>query len=289
MNSKAKVIVIIPARNEEKYLEKTLKSLENQSVPPERVIVVDDGSTDNTAQIVENYVSSTFKLILKKRPSRKKGKSLVGTPAISTTFNIGFKIASRYKFDYIMILGADTILEKDYIKKLLAEFQKDPSLAIASGQSRKMKINPNHARGSGRLIDGRFWKKYGERYPPIYGWEDDCLIYCQRIGLKVRSFNNIMFTSSRKDQGTIDFVNWGRAARAMKYHIIIAIMRSIRFVLFQRYGIKNSVRFMAGYLSKPVSERVGDIQKENRKFTRKYQIILIPKKSLSFLKKVILR
>ncbi len=49
-------VLITPARNEEAYIEKTLRSVVSQTVMPEQWVIVDDASTDSTAQLVENYV-----------------------------------------------------------------------------------------------------------------------------------------------------------------------------------------------------------------------------------------
>jgi len=281
------VLVVIPARNEEKTITSTLNALDFQTIPPKKVIIVDDGSKDNTVEILKNYKSRNYELIIKTRPERKSGKSVVGTPLLAETFNKGFQICSTFDYDYLLILGADIILEKRFIEKLLVEFSKDSSLAIASGQNILMVTNPMHARGAGRMIDYRFWKYYGERYPVIYGWEDDCLNQCRRIGLKVRHFAKIRYGSLRKAQGTIDFVNWGRAARAMRYHPVIAGMRAIRLSILQRYGIKALVRFIAGYLCSSPPETLTDSQRKNREFMRKFQLIQIPEKIIAIIENML--
>src|SRR6266480_5303813 len=50
-----KYVLITPAHNEEAFIEKTLASMVAQTVPPERWVIVDDGSMDHTAEIVEEY------------------------------------------------------------------------------------------------------------------------------------------------------------------------------------------------------------------------------------------
>jgi glycosyltransferase involved in cell wall biosynthesis len=275
---------VIPARNEKDNIVHTLDALNNQTLPPNKVIVVDDGSEDNTLEILNEYEAQNYRLIIRSREKRRGGKSLVGTPAIATTFNVGFKVAEKFEFDYLMVLGADTILDKNYIEKLIIEFTRDKSLAIASGQSKQMEINPTHARGSGRIFNSKFWKYYGGKYPEIYGWEDDCLIQCQRLGLNVRSFKHIRFSSTRRDQGTIDFINWGRATRSMKYNPILVLMRATRLLLLQNYGIKAFLRFLAGYLSSPVSEKLEPAQIKNREFLWKHQLLQIPEKIGNILK-----
>ena len=277
---------MIPARNEEKSIVRTLDAIANQTFPPEKVIIVDDGSKDNTIQVLQNYSSPNFQLIVKQRLERKNGESFVGTPRLATTFNVGFKAAKTFQFDYIMIVGADIILERRYIEKLLLEFEKDPSLTIASGQNIRMVTNPTHARGAGRMIDSRFWKYYGEEYPVIYGWEDDCLIQSRRIGLEVRNFQDIRYYSVRKSQGTVDFMNWGRAVRAMRYPFIAAGLRAVRLFLLQHYGIKAAVRFLAGYFSSPISEQLIPAQRQNREFIRRYQLRQIPEKLITILKRL---
>ena len=52
-----KYVLITPAHNEEAFIEKTLASMVAQTLLPERWIIVDDGSTDRTAEIVEGYAS----------------------------------------------------------------------------------------------------------------------------------------------------------------------------------------------------------------------------------------
>ncbi|MFX1282160.1 MAG: glycosyltransferase family 2 protein [Promethearchaeota archaeon] len=281
-----KVFIVIPARNEEKSIARTLDAITTQTHPPEKVIVVDDGSRDNTLQVLQNYTTPSFQLLVQQRPHRKNGVSLVGTPALATTFNVGFNIAKNYQFDYIMIVGADIILEKRYIEKMLLEFKKDSTLAIASGQNIQMVTNPTHARGAGRLIDSRFWKFYGEKYPVIYGWEDDCLVQSRRMGFKVKNFPKVRFYSMRKPQGTIDYLNWGRAVRAMKYPFIVAVLRAIRLWLLQHRGIKASIRFLAGYYSSPIPEHLSAAQQLNREFMRRYQLRKIPEKLFQILKKL---
>lgn len=69
-----KVGVIVPARNEEAYLGKTLEHLLNQTLKPEKIIAVDDGSIDKTAELAEKYGTSVIRL-----PTRKY--NVVGMPS----------------------------------------------------------------------------------------------------------------------------------------------------------------------------------------------------------------
>ena len=101
-NRKKIIFVVIPARNEERSITQTLDHLAKQSYPPDKVIVVDDGSKDSTVKLLHEYQPSNFELIIQERPERIGGKSVVGNPLLATTFNIGFSTASEFQFDYIL-------------------------------------------------------------------------------------------------------------------------------------------------------------------------------------------
>ncbi|MFX0125810.1 MAG: glycosyltransferase family 2 protein [Candidatus Hodarchaeota archaeon] len=275
---KKTINIVIPARNEENHILTTLQSLDRQTYAPSYVIVVDDGSNDKTVALLKKYEPKTFKLEIVLRPERIGGRSLVGKPQIAETFNRGFEKACKVHYDYILVIGADTQLEPRYLEKIIAEFSKNPTLALASGHPPQVPMNPDHARGSGRVFDARFWKWYGERYPVSYGWESQCQIECLRLGLEVRSFPNIKFQVSRKGQGTVDFHDWGRGMRAMGYNPIIVILRGLRFVLTQKFGIKSAVRLIAGYFSSGWQLNLSRRQKKTREFLYKYQLATIPRK-----------
>ncbi|HEX2927574.1 MAG TPA: glycosyltransferase [Ruminiclostridium sp.] len=103
------VSVLIPAYNEEKVIEKTLVNLMKGSYKNFEAIVIDDGSTDTTAEIVNRFMltNSNVRLITKKN----EGKY--------SALNLGFKEA---KGDYVVTIDADTIILPDTIEKLITPF-----------------------------------------------------------------------------------------------------------------------------------------------------------------------
>jgi glycosyltransferase involved in cell wall biosynthesis len=97
------VSIVIPAHNEERYIEKTLSHIKKQSYKNIEVIVVDDGSTDNTKGIARKYADKIIKL------KKRKG--------VSYARNAGAKIS---RGNLLVFLDADTILwDKDAISKIL--------------------------------------------------------------------------------------------------------------------------------------------------------------------------
>jgi len=109
--SNIKVSVIIPARNEENNLSKLLDSLKNSDLKPDEIIVIDDHSTDKTAEIAALF--ETRVIASKDLPEGWTGKSFA-------LFQ-GSAIAQN---DRLVFLDADTKLSKDALGKLTNAFEK---------------------------------------------------------------------------------------------------------------------------------------------------------------------
>ena len=104
-----KYVLITPARNEESvYYEKTLDSMVAQTLLPERWVIVDDGSTDRTAEIVESYAKDHPWIELIHRPQRPD-RNFAGK---AHAFNAGFERVRSFQFEVIGNLDADISFER---------------------------------------------------------------------------------------------------------------------------------------------------------------------------------
>ena len=101
------ISVIIPAYNVEKYIIDCLQSIERQSYKDLEVILVDDGSTDATLAIIDNYLAIT---------SLKMTVLSQSNAGVSAARNFGIRHASG---DYYSFIDSDDILHPDYFKKQL--------------------------------------------------------------------------------------------------------------------------------------------------------------------------
>jgi len=123
-------VLITPARNEELYIEKTIISVINQTILPIKWIIVSDGSTDKTEEIVEKYIPENSFIELIKLPLRKERHFAGKVNAI----NEGFKAIKNVNYKYYGNLDADVTFSNDYYKNLLDKFEKDPTLGICGGK-----------------------------------------------------------------------------------------------------------------------------------------------------------
>ncbi len=117
-----KFSVVIPLYNKEKEIKNTIESVLNQSYKADEIIVVDDGSTDNSALVVEKYFKNRVKLIKQKNQGVSKAR------------NRGIKEA---KNEYICFLDADDLWEKNFLEEI-AKLIKDFPDAIVYSTSHKM-------------------------------------------------------------------------------------------------------------------------------------------------------
>jgi len=140
-----RMIIISPVRDEEKYIESTIRSLLNQTVKPVEWIIVDDGSSDRTAVIVKKAAIDNPWIRLVLKPDR--GERAVG-PGVVEAFYYGYDRISAKEYDFICKMDGDIEFGPKYFETLLDYFDRDPFLGAASGK-------PFHQNADGSLSEER--------------------------------------------------------------------------------------------------------------------------------------
>ena len=131
-------ILITPCKNEEVNLPNLIRSMITQSLKPVLWVIIDDGSTDRTGEIIADAEKNYG--WIKGIYLRENEDYDVGTH-LAVVCNNGFKFAQDYcsesniKYEYVALIDADNIPEKKYFEKLISEFKKNAKLGIASGNS----------------------------------------------------------------------------------------------------------------------------------------------------------
>jgi glycosyltransferase involved in cell wall biosynthesis len=124
-------VLISPCRDEAEYMRRTLDSVVAQSTPPALWVVVDDGSTDATASILEEYCSRVSWLKVIRRPNR--GRRSVG-PGVIEAFYAGLDEINLADFDYVCKLDLDLDLPPRYFEALMERMEANPRLGTTSGK-----------------------------------------------------------------------------------------------------------------------------------------------------------
>src|SRR5215469_3192474 len=124
-------LLVSPCRDEAQYLRRTLNSVAAQSVPPALWMVVDDGSTDETPAILEEYARRLPYLRVVRRADR--GGRQVG-PGVIEAFYAGLGAVRLEDFDYLCKLDMDLDLPVSYFEVLMQRMESNPRLGTTSGK-----------------------------------------------------------------------------------------------------------------------------------------------------------
>jgi glycosyltransferase involved in cell wall biosynthesis len=127
-------VLITPARNEAAFLERTIKSVLGQTVLPLRWVIVSDGSTDGTNDILAKYSAQSCWIETVIR-SPRVGRHFAGKVQ---AFNAGYQRMHDLEYDVIGSLDADiSVDDPDYFAFLLSQFDRDPQLGVAGAPFRE--------------------------------------------------------------------------------------------------------------------------------------------------------
>jgi poly-beta-1,6-N-acetyl-D-glucosamine synthase len=124
-------VLIAPCRNEEKYVRRTLDSIASQSIPPQLLVVVDDGSTDSTPAILAEYTATHRWIRVVKRTDR--GARSVG-PGVIESFYDGLATVDLAEYEFVCKLDLDLELPARYFEHLIKRMRANPRLGTCSGK-----------------------------------------------------------------------------------------------------------------------------------------------------------
>ncbi len=125
-----KYVVVTAARDEAGYIEHTIKSLTSQTVKPIRWIIVDDGSTDGTVELVEAAAAQNDWITVIRRENR--GFRSVGVGNYDA-LQEGFRAVANIDHDFLSIVDADVDFAPTYFEELGIKFSENPKLGIGCG------------------------------------------------------------------------------------------------------------------------------------------------------------
>jgi poly-beta-1,6-N-acetyl-D-glucosamine synthase len=274
-------VLITPARNEEAFIRKTLDSVVQQTFLPLRWVIVNDGSTDNMASIVEQYTARYDWIEMVSLPARKERHFAAKVHA----FNAGQERLKSLEYEVIGNLDSDVSLEKDHFEFLLSKFRDDPRLGVAGTVFKEEGYNSEtdslegqfYVSGQCQLfrrqcfseIDGYFANKAG-------GIDWIAVTTARMKGWKTRSFNEKSFfhhrhlgTAERSVLGAS--FSYGKKDYILGGHPVWELLR-ILYRMTKRPYVLDGVALGLGYGSAAVRGLQRPISKELMAFHRQEQM-----------------
>jgi biofilm PGA synthesis N-glycosyltransferase PgaC len=189
-------VLVTPVRNEEATIGITLESVVRQTLLPLQWIVVSDGSTDRTDEIIESYARqhSFIRLLrLKDRPNRSFSSVVFATEA-------GIEALTVDDYQYIGLLDADIRFSPTYYADIFARFKADPTLGLAGGLvvdlingERKPNLQTTgDVAGAVQLFRRECFDRLGGLTAiPEGGWDAITCLAARMHGYSVRTFRDV--------------------------------------------------------------------------------------------------
>jgi len=204
MTTQLSYVLITPARNEAAFIEKTIESMIKQTVLPLKWVIVDDGSTDETREIVSRYLEQNHWIEMVQMPQRRDRSFAAKVGA----FNAGYERVEGLPYDIIGNLDADISFEKDHFEFLIRKFSEDQTLGVAGtvfredgGYSSDKDSFEGHKHVSGQcqLFRRQCWEEIGGYIPHRAGGIDWMAVTTARMkGWKTESFREKWFFHYRR-------------------------------------------------------------------------------------------
>lgn len=253
-----RLVIISPCRDEAEYFHFVFDSVVNQTCLPDRWIIVNDGSTDATPEILARLTAAYPWIEVVHR--QRTGKRQLG-PGVVAAFNAGLAQLGKDPYDVIAKLDCDLEFDPDCFSRIMALFD-DPRIGIASATiyiRMKNKIVPvrhakYHVPGAAKFYCRACFQAIGG-LQSIYGWDILDETDARRLGWRTYSDPAASIISPRPEGAALGRwgvlkgrIGWGRCAYAIGSHPFFALARGI-FRMFERPWILGGIMFLWGFFS----------------------------------------
>jgi glycosyltransferase involved in cell wall biosynthesis len=250
-------VLITPARNEAAFIERTIRSMIAQTQLPLRWVIVSDGSTDGTDEIVERYTPAHDWIELVKLPPRQERNFAAKVLAVRA----GYERVQHLRFEVVGNIDADVSFPEDYFAYLMDKFEGTPELGVAGTHYiegdfhsfRDSYINVHHVNGQIQLFRRACFDEIGGYVPIKGGGIDWVAVTTARMkGWLTYSYDERVFLHHRK-MGTAGGselqarFHYGKKDYFLGGHPLWQVFRGT-FQMAKRPYVVGGLALLAGYV-----------------------------------------
>jgi glycosyltransferase involved in cell wall biosynthesis len=282
MNSSGlRYLLITSAKNEDAFIEFTIRSVVSQTIRPVRWLVVSDGSTDRTNEIVARYARDNDWIELLQMPQRQSrdfgGKANCVNAAYAHTKHLDYEIIGS--------LDADISFEKDYFEFLLGKLAEDPQLGVAGTPFSEEGVtydyrfsSTDHVSGACQLFRRECFEAIGGYVPVKGGGIDVIAVLTARLkGWRTHTFiekscfhHRLMGSANHKDKLVASF-KLGEKDYRLGFHPVWQVFRSV-YQMSRRPYVMGGCALFVGYFSAMLRRADRPVTREVMEFQRRDQI-----------------
>jgi hypothetical protein len=271
--------LITPARNEAAFIEGTITSVVAQTILPLKWVIVSDGSTDGTDEIVRKYIPDNPWIELIRMPESRDRTFAAKVACV----NAGYERINQHSYDILGMLDADITFDPDYFEYLLAQFEDNRKLGVAGtpfvedGRHYDYRFsNIEHVSGASQLFRRECYEDIGGYLPIKGGGIDVVAVRTARMkGWQTRTFTEKTCFHHRK-MGTgssgqaMGQFKLGREDYYLGGHPLWQAVRSVYQLTRKPYFI-GGVMLFAGFawaamkgVEKPISKELIDFHRNEQ-------------------------
>ena len=280
---KTNYVLITAARNEEKYIENTIKAIIAQTVLPVQWIIVSDGSTDRTDEIVMQYSARYNFIHLMRKTATINGQ--VDFTSKVHAINSGYEKLHGIDYDFIGILDGDVTFNSSYYENVLNKISENIKLGIAGGIIldqyddhciRRSPYRSNYVSGCIQLFRRKCYEDIGGLLPIKEGGEDTMATFTALMkDWEVKAFEELEVYHHKHSKATRDKLKEafraGRMFYALGSHPLFEVLKSIKSITAEPYLLFAMTR-MCGYLIPYFKRQRRTATEEFIQFMRKDQL-----------------
>jgi biofilm PGA synthesis N-glycosyltransferase PgaC len=274
-------VLITAAYNEDRYIENVLRSVVSQVHPPKRWVIVSDGSTDRTDEMVLNYAKDyPFIELLPLREEHARNFA-----AQVNAIRSGYERLKDLDFEFVGNLDADVSFGPEYFQRLIQIMRNERDLGLSGGFiyedgpqgfSSRHHNTTNSVAHAVQFFRRECYESIGGYIPLPYGGPDWCAEISVRMkGWRVQAIPELQVNHHRSTGGGTGVLRYafqqGMMDHSLGSHPAIEVLRCVRRLRDRPYGLSALVR-MSAFLYATVRRQKRPVSKEFVKFLRKSEM-----------------
>jgi hypothetical protein len=283
--SESSLLIVSPVRNEAPHIERVVRAVAAQELAPARWVVIDDGSTDGTSEILHRLRAEVPFLEVMAAPlggPAEGARDRLARAAEVRNFNIALERAGwdGAGYTHAMKLDGDIELPPHYLRVLLERFERDSSLGLAggvlveptpSGETRRIKIPAYHVHGALKCWSRACFTTIGGVQERL-GWDTIDETYARMHGYHTRSFSDLVSgappAGGQRGRRLRGHARHGECAYIAHYAPLWVALRSLKVARRRPLGLSGAA-FLYGY-ARAGARRVEQVpDPAYRRFTRR--------------------